>query len=307
MTNINSKPIVIGIDHGFSMMKYAHGEFPNGLIKLSTDAALKSNTLGYEGCIYKIGEGRLALKDDKVSDEDYFVLTVATICKELEARGLRSADVIIAAGLPFSRFGAERDDFKAYLMRDDLIRAKLDGIDYEFTIKGVDIFPQCYAAMCRNLESMESEALAIDIGSKTIDILHIVNKVPVESESTSIPGALIECIEHIKNEVYRQTNRKVSETQVQTVILGADPHIPDECLRIIKSELHAFTQMIEAKIRELGFDPEMIAIYYVGGGACVMRRFKSGARKNVTYIEDIRANALGYEQLAIKRLNRRCS
>ena len=41
----------------------------------------------------------------------------------------------------------------------------------------------------------------------------------------------------------------------------------------------------------------MIPIVFVGGGAAVMKLFGSHEGGNIRYIEDIKANAKGYEQL----------
>lgn len=101
------KLLLVGIDHGFSMMKHTHGSFPNGIKRLNGEATLKKNTLELKGQHYKVGEGRLPMKEDKVSDEDYFILTLAAIAKECQYYGITEACVVIAAGLPFSRFGQE--------------------------------------------------------------------------------------------------------------------------------------------------------------------------------------------------------
>ena len=99
--------LIIGVDHGFSMMKHTHGCFPNGIKHLNGVATLKKNTLELNGQYYKVGEGRLPMKEDKVSDKDYFILTLAAIAKECQHYGISKAHVTIAAGLPFSRFGQE--------------------------------------------------------------------------------------------------------------------------------------------------------------------------------------------------------
>ena len=300
-----NKPIIIGVDHGFAMMKYAHGTFPNGLKRIQGEASLENNTLVVDGQTYKIGEGRLPMKEEKTSDEDYFILTLASVCKEMKFRGLKQANVILAVGLPFSRFGIERKTFHDYLKREGLIQVSLDGEDYEIGINEVFVYPQCYAAIANRIGSMEAETLVVDIGSKTVDVIHFVDRVPQESESTSWPKALIECTESIKNEVYSQLNRNLTDTQIQKVMLeGDNPLIPEECVSIIRGVLHQFVESIEAKLRENGFEIDMIPIIYVGGGAGIMRRFRSGSRKNVTYIEDICANAIGYEYLCSRSVDR---
>ena len=62
-----NKPIIIGVDHGFAMMKYANGTFPNGLKRIQGEASLENNTLVVDGQTYKIGEGRLPMKEDTSS------------------------------------------------------------------------------------------------------------------------------------------------------------------------------------------------------------------------------------------------
>ena len=294
--------LIIGVDHGFSMMKHTHGCFPNGIKHLNGVATLKKNTLELNGQYYKVGEGRLPMKEDKVSDKDYFILTLAAIAKECQHYGISKAHVTIAAGLPFSRFGQEKEAFEDYLKGDGFYIYDFDDQTYIACIEKVFVFPQCYAAIASSLGQLGPESLAVDIGSKTIDILHIVDHVPVESESTSILGALIECTEEIKNEVYRMTNRRVTETQIQTVMRTGTAEMNEECLGIIIDKLKMFAGNVEAKLSELGFDPEMMPVTYVGGGAEIMRRYGTFRRKNVRFIEDIRANAIGYEYLCKKRM-----
>ena len=281
-----TKKLIVGIDHGFAMMKHTHGEFSNGLTKIPNGASIVQNTLIYGGQTYKIGEGRLPMKEDKVSDEDYFILTVAAICEEMK------------------HFNT-KDAFQQYLNRSGEIKASLEGEEYVFTIEDVLIYPQCYAAVVKLLNSMDGEALAVDIGSKTIDIVHIVNHVPSETKSTSVPGGMILVIENIKNQVFRQTNRQVTDSQILSVLQEEEIIIPEECITIIRNGFTGFAAFMESKIAELGFDPKMIQIVYAGGGARIMRRFSRNNGKNVRILEDIRANAVGYEYLCKLSMDRR--
>ncbi len=51
-------------------------------------------------------------------------------------------------------------------------------------------------------------------------------------------------------------------------------------------------------IKEHGYNLDVTPIIFVGGGASVMKKFGTQKGANIKYIEDIRANAKGYEQLA---------
>ena len=52
------------------------------------------------------------------------------------------------------------------------------------------------------------------------------------------------------------------------------------------------------KLAEHEYDPEAMELLIVGGGACLVRNFGEFARKRVTIIEDICANAKGFEYIA---------
>ena len=73
--------------------------------------------LEFGGKYYKIGSRRLEVKDTKVTDENYYMLTLAAVAKELKIRGRRTAHVLLAVGLPLTRFGDEKKDFISYLSK----------------------------------------------------------------------------------------------------------------------------------------------------------------------------------------------
>ena len=77
----NSK--IIGIDHGYGNMKTANCCFPTGITAYDHEPLFTADMLVYGGRYYLIGEGHKEFAPDKVKDEDYYVLTLAAIAKEL--------------------------------------------------------------------------------------------------------------------------------------------------------------------------------------------------------------------------------
>ena len=295
----NEKDVLLcGLDHGFSTMKTTHAIFDNGVEQLGGEATLSNNTLIYNGKYYKVGEGRLPMMKTKTEDESYFLLTLAGVAKELDVYHRQNADVILAVGLPFSRFGQEKKEFRDYLYRKGEICFQYSGRDYRIRIKDVLVFPQCYAAIAERMRMYGAESLIVDIGSKTVDVIHVQKYVPVERESTSIPEALIQCMENIKSSVYQICNKKVNEGIIRQMIVDGYAMIPEDCKTVIQNGLRGFARGIEAKLSELGFDLEMMPVVYAGGGAMVMKRYGTIRENHVHYLEDIRANARGYEYLA---------
>ena len=298
------KILLCGIDHGFSTMKTAHFVFENGVKEIGGEASLLTNTMLINGRYFKVGEGRLPLKDTKVEDKDYFLLTLAAIAKEMDYCGLTDAEVCIAAGLPFTRFGQEKAEFKQYLNPGSM-EFQYNGRDYHIGCNEVFLYPQCYAAVADRLGKLPAELLIVDIGSKTVDIIHTRKHVPVESDCITIPSALIQCMANINNVVYRKTNRTLTEEQIQQVMMYGNASYSDKMVQIVKEELAAFAKGMEATIKEHGFDPEMTAVVYVGGGATVMKCFGSVFGRYIMHIEDVKANAIGYEYLAHQQLKRK--
>ena len=98
--------LIVSIDHGFCSIKGPHFVMENGVTRIPTEPAFKENTIFYKGNYYKVGEGRLAMKDEKTEDDDYFILTLVAIAEELKRNGLHHHNnVVIAAGTPFGRIG----------------------------------------------------------------------------------------------------------------------------------------------------------------------------------------------------------
>lgn len=61
--------------------------------------ALFGDVLEYEGKFYKVGTVRQEVKDTKVEDDSFYLLTLAAVAKELKRRGLAEAKVFLAVGL----------------------------------------------------------------------------------------------------------------------------------------------------------------------------------------------------------------
>ena len=99
---MDNKIEVIGIDHGWSGMKTIHEVFTSGCKEISTEPAFTENLLGYGGKYYKIGSRRLEVKDTKVTDENYYMLTLAAVAKELKIRGKKSSFPLIRKNTIFS-------------------------------------------------------------------------------------------------------------------------------------------------------------------------------------------------------------
>ena len=85
--------MVIGIDHGYGNMKTATRCFPSGVARYEKEPIFQNNLLVYNGMYYQIGEEHKEFCAEKTQDDDYYVLTLAAIARELEGKGMNSAKV----------------------------------------------------------------------------------------------------------------------------------------------------------------------------------------------------------------------
>lgn len=70
MIPLNNGQYVIGFDDGYQLGKTANFIFDNGVHGLgSVEPTLKENSLFYDGEYFKVGEGRTAITEDKISDD----------------------------------------------------------------------------------------------------------------------------------------------------------------------------------------------------------------------------------------------
>ena len=295
---MKNKLEIIGIDHGWSMMKTISQVFVTGVKEITTTPALFSDVLEYEGKYYKVGTVRQEVKDTKVEDDSFYLLTLAAVAKELKRRGLNEAKIFLAVGLPLTRFGAERNDFISYLLKNKKVSFKYENEIYHVEIDDVAVFPQCYAAVVDKIPTMAKKTLIVDIGSWTVDIMPVVNKSPDESKCVTIPRGLITCMRDINEQCVRQLNGEIDESEIQNIMRYGRSDIDDEYMAIIRSEIENYVEIIYNSIREYGYNLRTTPIIFVGGGAVVMKNFGNYNAKNISYILDVKANARGYEQLA---------
>lgn len=73
---------IIAIDHGWSHIKTKNTVFVSG-VEENISPTFFDNVLEYNGKYYNIGARRIEVKDTKVDNDDFYLLTLAAVAKEL--------------------------------------------------------------------------------------------------------------------------------------------------------------------------------------------------------------------------------
>lgn len=305
MIKLENEIYIIGFDNGYQFVKTAGAIFDNGVRALGkVEPSIREHSLKYERKYYKAGEGRAAITENKVSDENARLLTMAAIAKELETEGVCKAEVILAVGLPFSDYGREKKILADYYMCKPALKYEYEGIRYDITIKDVMVYPQCYSAVAPRLFQMREDYLIVDIGSKTTDIIYLKGGIPVESRCITIEKAMVKWMKQIQGNLQVRFGRNVPESEILKVILKQQNFLPRGCANLIREMMREQLHLLELELEEREYDLEYTNLIYVGGGAAAMRNF-SEPRSNVAYDTDIHANAKGYEFLTLQRLKKK--
>lgn len=101
--------LIIGVDAGYGNFKTARRVFPTAVSVSDKAPVFARDFIEWNGRYYIIGEGHKGFVTDKVTDDDNYVLTMAAVVKELEARGYtdrRNAVRIHLAGRTSAEMGA---------------------------------------------------------------------------------------------------------------------------------------------------------------------------------------------------------
>ena len=94
---MNNKLEVNGIDHGWSMMKTISQVFVTGVKEITTTPALFGDVLEYEGKFYKVGTVRQEVKDTKVEDDSFYLLTLAAVVDKIHTMAKKTLIVDIGS------------------------------------------------------------------------------------------------------------------------------------------------------------------------------------------------------------------
>ena len=293
-----STPEIIGIDHGWSYIKTLNNVFRSGVKEISTEPAFFDDVLEYKDRFYKVGTSRMEVKKNKVVTPEYYYLTLAAIAKEMKSRKKKDVHVVIAAGLPASRYGDEKKDFQKYLTRNNEVIFNYEQEKFHIWIDKAFIYPQCYPAVIDSLPMFGSKVVVVDIGSWTIDIVPVLNRKPDESGVSSIPQGIITCIRSINKECMRRFGEQIDESEITKYMIHKETMLPCDYKEVMNREFEHFIEMIFGSLREEQYSLITTPIIFVGGGAILMKNFCDRNYGHFTYLTDVKANAIGYETLA---------
>ena len=297
-----SGPVIIGVDHGYAAMKTAHFSFPTGLVAYEHEPYTLNDVLEYGGKYYVVGSGRQPIQKNKTQTEDYYLLTLAAIAKELAHRNVgTAADIHLAAGLPLTSFGRDKKAFQDYLCRGGKpVSFRYEGQDYAVTISKVSLFPQGYAAVLTQNGLLDEPSIIVaDIGGWTVDLMRLDDRIPNAATCRSMELGMIRCLDEISEQIRRSLGLSMTAAQIESVLRADASRMDEDAKKIIRQEAEHYTKHLLSAIAESGLDVRAMPAVFLGGGAALLKQYVSAADGlcRPIILDDVSLNAKGYERL----------
>ena len=103
-------------------------------------------------------------------------------------------------------------------------------------------------------------------------------------------------------DVYKR--QVVDDLVIEQVIRTGTADIGEKYLTVIRKAAGDYTKEIFHKLREREYNPELMRLYVVGGGGCMIQNFGEYDKSRVTIVRDICATAKGYEAMTVRKIQR---
>ena len=266
------KKVRIAVDHGNRNMKTCSQVFTTGLTIQDKKPARGEKFLFYEGKYYVLSENRIPYQRDKTQDDRFFILTLFAIVKELEENPQIQPEDVIQVDLPI---GLPPKHYAELCER--------------------------YAAMMTMIEKLQQipKVVGIDIGGFTTDYLLMRKGNPDMEACDSMEKGVITMYNKIISGINSEYDILLEESDIDSILQGNTEFYEEAVVRMTEGMVQDFVKDLLNSIRERGIDTKAAYTVFIGGGAKLLSHFleQSDRLGKYTFIEDISANAKGYDRL----------
>jgi plasmid segregation protein ParM len=167
--------------------------------------------------------------------------------------------------------------------------------------------PQCYAAIAENLPDFKGMHMVADIGNGTMNVMILNNGKASESKSWTVKLGANECYMAIRNLILDRKAEELPAEIIENYLRYGDTKVGGEYQQLMEEAAKSYVDKIFAELKVHGYNPNLMKLYIMGGGAKVVELVGDYDSGNVTFNHDIRANAKGYEYFCYMKLRRQKS
>ena len=298
---------IIGVDAGYGNMKTARTIYPTGLVAMDTKPFFDGDILEYNGTWYRIGEGHKAYNPDKTADEDFYILTLASIAAELSTEQITEANVHLALGLPTTWTGRQREEYRRYMMRNPDVRFTFNDVLYSIHLTDCIVFPQGYAALVPLMDNdkrfnefrqFTGTVMMADIGNGTMNIMRLVNGKPNDQHCWTEVLGVNQCVLTARKQMMDKYGIDMPESVIEQFLRTGTANLARELLDNLTDIVRDYVTGLFDALRVHGYDARLMKLIVMGGGGCLVKNFGKYDPGAVVFVDDLHASAKGYEYMA---------
>ena len=298
---------IIGVDAGYGNMKTARTIYPTGLVAMDTKPFFDGDILEYNGIWYRVGEGHKAYNPDKTADEDFYILTLASIAAELSTEQITEANVYLALGLPTTWTGRQLEDYRRYMMRNPDIRFTFNDVLYCIHLTDCIVFPQGYAALVPLMDNdkrfnefrqFTGTVMMADIGNGTMNIMRLVNGKPNDQHCWTEVLGVNQCVLTVRKQMMDKYGIDMPESVIEQFLRTGTANLARELLDNLTDIVRGYVTGLFDALRVHGYDARLMKLFVMGGGGCLEKHFVKYDPGAVVFVDDLHASAKGYEYMA---------
>lgn len=288
----------IGVDNGnYNTKSSERMLYASGYTMSDKEFITSDMQLFYNDAYYAIGGKRMSFQQDKTKEDDAFILTLPAIANAMRLAGTSAADILLGVGLPIDIYGAQKEAFRQYFLRDE-IRFHFEDADYHCRIAECKVFAQGHAALCKYYQQLReyNNITLVDIGGYTVDVLTLHDFKVDRGSCASLRMGTITLFNAIRGEL-QQENIILSDALITDAMQGRIQHAEKEKIRIItERRMQRYIKELLNALRERGLDLKL-PVVFAGGGAELLGQRLYTQEVNTIVILDRFANAEGYKLL----------
>ena len=303
----NNNHCIIGVDAGYGNMKTARTIYPTGLVAMDTKPFFDGDILEYNGMWYRIGEGHKSFNPDKTADEDFYILTLASIASELSMEQITEANVHLALGLPTTWTGRQREEYSCYMMRYPDVQFSFNDVTYSIHLADCSVFPQGYAALVpmmdndkryNDFQQFAGTMMMADIGNGTMNIMRLVDGRPSEQHCWTEVLGVNQCMLTARKQMMDKHGIDMPENVIEHFLRTGTANLSRELLDQLTAIVRGYVTGLFDALRVHGYDARLMKLIVMGGGGCLLKNFGKYEPGSIIFVDDLHASARGYEYMA---------
>ena len=246
--------LILAVDHGYGNIKTANTVFSNGFVERDTEPVMSTDYLYYGGKYYVLDQGHKNYTKDKVVDNDFYILTIAAIAKELYLRNIRCEKVHLAVGVPLKWMDSQKESFKEYMLQNSEITFVYKGRIFEVEIEGCSVMPQCYAAVAENLPDFKGLNMIVDIGNGTMNAMILQDGRPIENKMWTELFGVRQCVLKIHQTLLDKFQEDVPDSIINTFLMDRSVDIDAEYDYWMEATAREYVRELTMRICMVGGD-----------------------------------------------------